>query len=260
MSAHQSGRGQSFPDAPEWVKPVKKLPCNRSSFAVCIRVKPSDDFPAEEHHPNYALGTPSFEVQDRIMEKHRERLDGFWPVDGCNLEVNAEDNTLKDRETGVVYQMEWKSLEFHVHRKPGWATPLHDYYASKVGREPSRVLGICVRNEDETNEIAALPDTVQSQIYGKMEGVTTPDAWVDAGTERGVILQVNISRAQIREANGQHRVYKLIHHITKKTLSNPYEASNPDEAMNPDQNIKLWPQNNVFDNLPDLPNERIEVV
>ena len=248
MSAHQSRSYPSFPDAPDWAQPLKTLPQNHSSFAVCIRVKPSADYPAEEHNPNYALGAPEFNVQDRIMKKHRERLDGFWPVDGCNLEVNAEDNTLRDMETGVVYQMEWKSLEFHVHQKPEWAMTLHDYYASDSGSKVPRVLGIIVRKEDETHEIAALPNNVQSIIKGKMDEEKTPDVWVDAGTEGGVILQVNISRAQIREATGKHRIYKLVHHITEVTLSNPYKDT------------KDWLNGKAFDNEIRQTKETVEVV
>ena len=230
MSAHDSGRGQTFPDAPEWAVPLNELPFNFSTIVVCIHVKPSARFPADEQHPNYGIAAPPYEMQGPILKTYREHPNGTFLVEEIGMEVNGEENTLRDVKTDTVYQMERKPQPFHVHRIPEtWGIPFKHYLAKfKPEDEPSHMLTILIRGKNDTKTVAVLPPEVQSEIFRIMNEGKSEDEWVTAGLVDGVRLEVNISRALIRETSGRERIFQLQHYITRKFFSDPYEATQED--------------------------------
>ena len=86
---------------------------------------------------------------------------------------------------------------------------------------------IVTKGKDDQTAMAALPIEVQKEIVRVMKEGKNRDQWVSVGLANEVRLEVNIARAQIKEATGFERKYRLEHYISRKLFSDPYEVTEP---------------------------------
>ena len=141
-----------------------------------------------------------------------------------NFTVQRGGFLLRDEDTKCEYRLQPYAPKFHISVTPEWAMKLCDYYKTEEGKHKTSFVGIQVRDGSKIAVPKITGADLMDKFKEKIEDVWTPYKCED------VIVDVNWFRSLIRVGDNtcdskqsKKRVFRLVHVISPKTLSDPYE-------------------------------------